>query len=182
MICLRIGCFFSWLFLTKCDCCSMLSPWLPASLLSASGVYYCRLVLYIGVVLCAVVTEKCSSFSSLSRKCEPLAFCFPAHVTFSPPFFFLLCRVSGVPLFGRRNWLRHGDIVDLQDPGGVSWQNDDDVLCISFSQSVGHGCGALQRDAFRAPACGERGRVYGARQRGALRHLLQDAETHHSYM
>ncbi len=67
MICLRIGYFFSWLFLTKCDCCSMLSSWLPAILLSASGVFYCRLVLYIGVVLCAVVTEQCLFFSSIEK-------------------------------------------------------------------------------------------------------------------
>jgi len=45
----------------------MLSPWLPAILLSASGVFDSRLVLYIGVVLCAVVTEQCLFISTLEE-------------------------------------------------------------------------------------------------------------------
>jgi len=62
-----------------------------------------------------------------------------------------------MPLIGRRNWIRHGDIADLKDPGGVSRQNDDDVFCFPFTQSVGHCCGALQRHTLRASTCGECG-------------------------
>jgi hypothetical protein len=59
--------FFLIIYKKKCDCCSMSSPSLPAILLSASGVFYCRLVLYVGVVLCAVVPEQCLFFSSLEE-------------------------------------------------------------------------------------------------------------------
>jgi len=41
---------------------------------------------------------------------------------------------------------------------------------------VRHGGGAVQRDAVGAPAGGERGRVHGAGQRGAVRHLLPHAQ------
>jgi len=45
---------------------------------------------------------------------------------------------------------------------------------------VGHGGGAVQRDAVRASAGREHGRDVLYRQRGSVRHLLPHAETDHS--
>uniref|UniRef100_A0A804LBY6 Tubulin/FtsZ GTPase domain-containing protein n=1 Tax=Zea mays TaxID=4577 RepID=A0A804LBY6_MAIZE len=49
-------------------------------------------------------------------------------------------------------------------------------------QGLRHRGGALQRDAVRPPTGGERRRVHGARQRGALRHLLPHAQAHHTQL
>uniref|UniRef100_A0A8C9NPI7 Tubulin beta chain n=1 Tax=Serinus canaria TaxID=9135 RepID=A0A8C9NPI7_SERCA len=49
-------------------------------------------------------------------------------------------------------------------------------------QGVGHGGGALQRHAVRAPAGGEHGRDLLHRQRGALRHLLPHPQADHAHL
>ena len=87
-----------------------------------------------------------------------------------------------MPLPGWRHGIRHGHPAHLQDPRGVPRSHDAHLLRVPVAQGVGHCGGALQRDAVRAPACGERGRVHGPRQRGALRHLLPHHQAHQPFM
>ncbi|CAM9806125.1 unnamed protein product, partial [Lampetra planeri] len=52
----------------------------------------------------------------------------------------------------------------------------------ALPQGVGHGGGAVQRDAVGPPAGGEHGRDVLHRQRGALRHLLPHPQAHNTHV
>ncbi|RWW63054.1 hypothetical protein BHE74_00029796, partial [Ensete ventricosum] len=67
--------------------------------------------------------------------------------------------LQDLPLAGRRDGVGDGDAADLQNPGGVSGPDDADLLGVPVAQGVGHGGGAIQRDAVGAPAGGERRRL-----------------------
>ncbi|KAL5678956.1 hypothetical protein ACJX0J_005341, partial [Zea mays] len=90
--------------------------------------------------------------------------------------------LPGLPLSRRRHRLRHGHAAHLQDPRGVPRPYDAHLLRVPVAQGLRHRGGALQRDAVRPPTGGERRRVHGARQRGALRHLLPHAQAHHTQL
>ncbi|RWW19326.1 hypothetical protein GW17_00016640 [Ensete ventricosum] len=83
--------------------------------------------------------------------------------------------LQDLPLAGWRDRIRDGDAADIEDPGGVPGPDDADVLGVPVAQGVGHGGGAVQRDAVGASAGGERRRmmlvvyVYAV---GDLNHLI----------
>ncbi|RRT72882.1 hypothetical protein BHE74_00018128 [Ensete ventricosum] len=77
--------------------------------------------------------------------------------------------LQGLSLAGRRDGVGDGDVADIQDPGGVPGPDDADVLGVPVAQGVGHGGGAVQRDAVGASAGGERRRSC---EKGALEMML----------
>lgn len=70
-------------------------------------------------------------------------------------FFFFLIRVSDMSFARRWDGIWNGDAAAVEDPGGVPGPDDDDVLGVPVAEGVGHGGGAVQRDAVGAPAGGE---------------------------
>jgi len=70
----------------------------------------------------------------------------------------LLVATAGIPvgaLAGRRHRFRTGHTSNIEDPRGVPRPHNEYILGDAISKGVGHGGGALQRDAVRAPAGGE---------------------------
>lgn len=89
----------------------------------------------------------------------------------------LPARVPAGPFAGRRHGVRHGHAADIEDPRGVPRPHNEHVQRGAVAEGVGHRGGALQRHVVRPPAGGEYGRDVLHRQRGPVRHLLQDSET-----
>jgi len=70
----------------------------------------------------------------------------------------VLIAAAGIPvgsLARRRHRFRPGHTSDIEDPRGVSRPDNEHILGDAIAEGVGHGRGALQRDAVRAPAGGE---------------------------
>jgi hypothetical protein len=45
-----------------------------------------------------------------------------------------ICRISGVPFFRRRDWIRYGNSFDIEDQRGISRPDDAYLLRLSLSQ------------------------------------------------
>ena len=78
------------------------------------------------------------------------------------------------------HWVRYGNTPHLQNTRGVPRQNHEHLLRGAVSQGVRHRGGALQRHSVRPPAGREHRWDILHRQRGSLRHLLQDSKAGHS--
>ena len=91
-------------------------------------------------------------------------------------------RILNHPLPRRRNWIRYGNLVDLQDQRGVPWQNHGNLLSRPIPQGVWHSRWALQRHLV-SPLIGWKCRwMHDRRQRSLVWYLLQNLEVDHPHL